>query len=758
MNPTHRSLAATFFALGALAAPLAAQDWHLVRGTVRSAADTTPIADAILRLLHAPTSPHTYSSATGRFELRVPPGDVRLLVTRIGFAPETVSVAPGQRQLLVSLRATVVTLDPITVSSEPVYSAASSRAIRELDIQLRPRETAQELLRLAPGLVIAQHAGGGKAEQIFLRGFDADHGTDVAVSVDGTPVNMVSHAHGQGYADLHFITPEVVEIGEVRKGPYDVRDGNLATAGAVNFRTRDRISEPALEARGGSFNTIHGTAVVPFGGDASRAGGYVAASGHYTDGPTISPQGYQRLNGFAKFTAPVGGGAELVTSASAFDSRWDASGQVPDRGVRLGAISRFGAIDSAEGGFTSRYDLSVALRSATGAARRWEIRAYGVKYDFSLFSNFTFFLVDSINGDGIKQTDDRWIAGLNAWYSAPSLGGLDGQTSVGIGGRSDWTDVGLGHAPGRRDGEIRVDAQVGEQHGYVWLKQDLRPARCLRLQLGVRGDLFRFDVFDRLEGVLSDLDHVSGVRTQALVSPRANLALEVTPSTTLFANAGRGFHSNDARSVIQASNSAPVVPRATGAEVGARYVWSGGSLSAAAWRLDLEDELVYVGDEGTTEASGRTRRLGLDLEARVRLAPWLWADVAANFSRGRFRDEPEDANRVPLAPTFTSTAGLTVRDLGPFSGGVRYRHIGGRAADETNTVRALGYTVTELFGAWRLAHVNLVLALDNVFDVDWNEAQFATTSRLRHEPAEVTELHFTPGARRSVQVGAEYRF
>jgi hypothetical protein len=277
-----------------------------------TAADSTPVADAVIKLVEPAVGRFTHSSPAGRFELAVPAGPVRVLVARIGYAPDTVAVGPDDRRLVIRLRESAFALDPITVSAEPTYSAASSRSIREFDLQLRPRETAQELLRLAPGLVIAQHAGGGKAEQIFLRAFDVDHGTDVAVSVDGVPVNMVSHGHGQGYADLHFITPEAVQLGEVRKGPYDAEDGNLATAGSVNFRTRDRIDAPRVEARAGTHKTAHGVLMTPFGGEATEPGGYLMLSGHFTDGPTISPQRYQRFNGFAKFTVPLGSEAEAV--------------------------------------------------------------------------------------------------------------------------------------------------------------------------------------------------------------------------------------------------------------------------------------------------------------------------------------------------------------------------------------------------------------------------------------------------------------
>lgn len=756
---THLCLALAGCAVAGLPSLLHGQAGRTLRGMVVAASDGSPIADAVVRLLAPGSARLTASSPAGRFALRLPDGPARLLVARIGYSPDTVEVAARDTAAVVRLRTSAFALEPITVAAEPAYSAASSKAIRELDIRLRPRETAQELLRLAPGLVIAQHAGGGKAEQIFVRGFDADHGTDIAVTVDGVPVNMVSHGHGQGYADLHFITPEAVRLGQVRKGPYDAEDGNLATAGAIELRTRDRIDGAGLEARAGTFGTVHAIAMAPFGGAPAETGGYLMLSGHRTDGPTRSPQGYERLNGFAKLTSPLGRGADLLVSASGFDSRWSASGQVPGRAVVRGLISRFGAIDDTEGGRTSRYDLNLGARSADGAERRWEARAYAVKYDFSLFSNFTFFLDDPVQGDGINQTDDRWIVGVNGSLTLPSRPlGAQGRTSLGMGVRADWTDVGLNRSVGRSVGEARVDARVHERHAYTWVRQDVRMAPAVRLQLGVRGDLFRFEVLDRLAGTPSDLPHASGTRTEALVSPRANLAVEVSSSTTLFANLGTGFHSNDARGVILADRRATVLPRAVGAELGGRYVWTGGSVALAAWSLDLESELTFVGDAGTTEPSGRTRRVGVDVEARIRLAEGLWGDADLNLSRGRFRDEPEGADLVPLAPTMTSTGGLTWSGGEGLRLGARYRHIGERAADETGDVRALGSTLVELFGSCRIGGAELVLAVDNLFDVDWNEAQFATTSRLRDEPAPVTELHFTPGARRSIQLGAGYRF
>jgi len=306
-----------------------------------------------------------------------------------------------------------------------------------------------------------------------------------------------------------------------------------------------------------------------------------------------------------------------------------------------------------------------------------------------------------------------------------------------------------------------VRARVREQHEFAWVKQDLQLGQRLRLQLGLRGDVFHFEVGDQLGSAPSNRLGASVSRTRSLVSPKSNLAFALSSSTTIFANYGWGFHSNDARDVILGGSKAPVLPRAFAAEVGSRHSWSGGTIAAALWGIDLQSELLWKGDQGGTQASGRTRRVGFDLEGRVRLTRWLWADADLNLARGRFGDRPPGADFIPLAPPVTSTSGLRVRALGGgrLSGGIRYRHVAGRPADENNRVRAHGYTLAELFATWRASRFAAVVTVDNLFNVNWNEAQFATTSRLPGEPnGGVTELNFTPGARRAIQLGVSYRF
>ena len=743
-----------------------AQQSRLVHGRVETARNSTPVAGVAVYALGDPARSGIITGASGQFRVSITGTTNQLVATRLGFAPETLTVSAGDAAVIVRLRSAPLSLSPAVITAERATSSASSSVIRELDVQLRPRETSQELLRLAPGLVIAQHAGGGKAEQLFLRGFDADHGTDVAVSVDGIPVNMVTHAHGQGYADLHWLMPEVVETVDVRKGPFDVRDGDFATAGAVTFRTKDRVASSSAVVRGGTFDTRHAIALIPLGGDASRAGGYVAGSAHFADGPFEASQGYRRLNGFGRFTAPVSRGAEVVATVSAFDSKWDASGQVPDRAVRDGRISRFGAIDATEGGTTSRYDVALGLRPRAAGTAEWEVKAYATRYRFDLFSNFTFLLTDSIDGDGIEQVDDRMTAGASGSYSRRGMTlGRPSRWSIGLGARGDLGDVALYHQRERTRLDQRVGVASRQAHIYDWARYELSLTPRVRLDVGIRADAFRFDVRDELPSS-ADAALTRPARTtwRGIVSPKANLAFDASQWTTLFANAGTGFHSNDGRDVVLASAGDRVLPRAVSGEIGARHTWSRGSAAVAVWALDLESELVYVGDEGVTEPSGRTRRVGADVELRAQVAPWLWADADLNVARGRFLDAPGGANRIPLAPTVTSTAGLTLRDidrglLTAFEGGLRMRHVGTRPAIEDNSVRASGHTVWEVFGAWEIGPARAFFVVDNLFDVQWNEAQFATTSRLRGEPAAgVTELHFTPGAPRRVQVGVEYRF
>ncbi|MEO0556875.1 MAG: TonB-dependent receptor, partial [Bacteroidota bacterium] len=385
-------------------------------GTVTDAADGQPLPGVNVVLVGQGIGAAT--AADGRFELEPAPGTYTLRATLVGYGAQEreVTLRAGETVTLnLALREAPLSLASVQSEADRPFSTASSRAVRALDIGTRPIRSSQDLLELAPGLVVAQHAGGGKAEQIFLRGFDADHGTDVAVIVDGVPVNMVSHGHGQGYADLHFVIPETVEAIDVAKGPYFAEYGNLATAGAVEFKTRDHLGANEVRAEVGAFNTVGLTTLYQIPTPGPHRGAYFAGSFLTSDGPFEIGQDFQRVNVFSKAHTHLGDDAELAIDIGAYGAAWDASGQIPARAVESGQLTRFGAIDALEGGTTGHQHANVRFETETGATQ-FEAQAYVVRYDFKLFSNFTFFLENEDDGDMIEQTDDRTLYGLQSRY------------------------------------------------------------------------------------------------------------------------------------------------------------------------------------------------------------------------------------------------------------------------------------------------------------------------------------------------------
>jgi outer membrane receptor protein involved in Fe transport len=759
-----------------------AQSFSAVRGTVKDAETGNGLAGANVSV--EGTRRGASTAGDGSFVItRLRPGNYQLVASMIGYRTVSISItieAGREATVELPLAPKTLELDELLVQADRSYSTASSRAVRDFDLKIRPNRSAQDMLQLAPGLVIAQHAGGGKAEQIFLRGFDADHGTDVNISVDGIPVNMVSHGHGQGYADLHFMIPEVIEEVDVYKGPYFAEYGNLATAGAVAFRTREHIDGNMLRVESGAFDTYRFTSLyqIPTAGAHNNA--YFAGQFYNTDGPLDSPQGFRRFNLFGKFHTHISQTAKLSFDISGFSSAWNASGQIPQRAVAGRLINRFGSLDDLEGGTTGRQNLNFVYETRGSDNSEFAIQAYASRYNFKLFSNFTFFLNDPINGDMIEQTDARQILGLNTKYKFYHKLGLGvATTTFGGGYRADDIDVALWRSPNRVRAEKRVEAKIAERNLFLWAQEEIVFSPQLRLQLGLRGDYFTFDVEDRFDTQAGNgLPHASGYAQETILSPKANLVISPARRLDLFANVvidqrvddlEKAFRRNglseqqivDSLAVLNFApghRSAKTLPRAVGAELGFRTrLGDRLNLGAAGWWLDLEREFVYIGDEGATELSGRTRRYGLDFETRLRMLSWLYGDVDLTVSTGKLRDEPRDANEIPLAPRLVSTGGLTVRHA-QYEGGLRYRHIGNRPANEDNSVTALGYTVLDLSATYRLGNYRIGLVVENLTDTDWNEAQFDTESRLRDEPAPVSELHFTPGNPRNVRVGVSYSF
>jgi len=736
------------------------------------------------------------SALNGTFEIAsVPAGDYELTAILLGYKTvrQNVSVTADENlELRLEMISSPIDMNEVLIETDRVYSAASSKAVRAFDIKVRPTRSSQELLQMAPGVIIAQHAGGGKAEQIFIRGFDADHGTDVNISVDGAPSNMISHGHGQGYADLHYIIADVVETIDVKKGPYFAQYGNLATAGAMQFHTKEHIDNNMIRFEGGEFNTQRLTTMyqIPQGNEHQNA--YVAGQFYTTDGPVDEPQGFDRFNIFGKLHTHLSTNSKLILSASAFSSAWDASGQIPQRAIDSGQIGRFGAIDDLEGGTTSRQDLNLQYIINGAGNSELKIQTYATRYDFKLFSNFTFFLDNPTDGDMIEQTDDRRIFGVNSEYKFNhSMGAFLAATKLGGGFRSDDITVSLWQSPNRVRSNALVNADINERNFFLWAEEEFLFSPKFRMQLGLRGDYFTYNVQDMLDGVDNGLPHASGYAQQSILSPKFNMVFSPTNNLDFFFNSGTGFHSNDARNVVigerinqldrvyrraglsdsqitdtlsamnfdPAQRNVETLPRAVGAEVGFRTLLANKlNFSAALWWLDLEREYVFVGDAGTTELSDPTVRYGVDLELRATLLPWLWSDFDLNISEGRVKDAPDGEDFIALAPTFTSSGGVTAVHPSGWETSLRYRFVDDRPANETNSVIAEGYTVLDLSAGYPIGDFKLHAWIENLLDVDWNEAQFDTESRLRNETDSVSEIHFTPGNPRNVRVGLEYKF
>lgn len=624
------------------------------------------------------------------------------------------------------------------VADRPM-SAASSWTVREQDLRLRPIQRTSDLLRVAPGLITIQHAGGGKANQYLLRGFDADHGTDVALTLDGVPINLVSHAHGQGYADTNFVVPELIERVEVHKGPYFTELGDFATAGSINLVSKRSLQGGFASLQGGMYNTLRGVMGAGHGFLDGRLHALLLGEGSYADGPFENPERSKRFNVFGKLTYDLSPGSSISLAVSSYAGDWFASGQIPARAVESGQLSRFGFIDPTEGGSSSRHSVYLTYQMK-GAAHDLSALVYYSRYALKLFSNFTLYSRDPERGDGIEQADDRDLMGFRASYRRRArLGWLGLDTSFGVSGRFDVIHNSLYNQHARQRVSAVSDHDIAETSIALYAKEELRFSRWARLITGLRADFFVFDVTDRREdrsATAASGDATSGVRSDLLLSPKATLVVSPHRLLDLFFNLGRGFHSNDARGVVRSVDPVTPLTAALGYELGARTrLWDRLDLAASLWGLDLDSELVWVGDEGVTEAAGLTRRLGLEFEGRLRITRWLFADLDLTLNDAKFVQNAGNASAVALAPRVTVAAGLSA--LLPFGlrGALRFTGIDSRPATEDGFLSAEGVYLLDAFVSYRFRFVELGLSVENVTNAAYRSAQFATTSRLPGEAA-----------------------
>jgi len=711
-----------------------------IKGRIVNAKNQQPLYGATIQVKG--THIGSTSDQFGNFNLSVDAKKAELIVQYIGYEAQTIVVERPNEELIIKLQPTSLMLNEISVKSS---NSRSINQLAKIDVELRPVNSSQEILRYVPGLFIAQHAGGGKAEQIFLRGFDIDHGTDISISVDGKPVNMVSHAHGQGYADLHFVIPEIIETVDFGKGTYYANQGNFNTAGYVDFRTKNKLDKSMVKIEGGQFNTIRSVAAIDLlgeKGNSNNRSAYIAGEFMLTDGPFDSPQNFYRYNLFGKYNQLLNANKMLTMQVSTFRSEWDHSGQIPIRAVEEGLIGRFGAIDDTEGGITGRTDIGARLEEKIGEKTYLENNIYYTQYDFELYSNFTFFLEDPINGDQIKQKEERSLLGYQSkLHHEGELFGHLFNSSFGVGFRHDKSNGNeLTRTINRRTNLERLAfGDITESNAFAFLNESWQINKFL-INAGLRLDYFKFNYVDHLQA-----NFTRQTDQKSILSPKLNLNYQLNSNWNLYLKTGTGFHSNDTR-VVVSQKGEDVLPRAYGADLGSQFKPIDNLIvDVTAWYLFLEQEFVYVGDAAIVEPSGRTERKGLDLSARYQILPWLYADADFNFTEPRSLDEAEGENYIPLAPVYSGVGGLTFKHKSGFNGSLRARYLGDRPANEDYSETALGYTVADANINYTTAKYEIGLMADNIFNVDWREAQFNTESRLFFESEPVTEVHFTPG-------------
>ena len=690
---------------------------------------------------------NTSADGNGFISFRNLPSSIsKLKISCIGFGSKVIDLST----LAITGHSAIVYIDATISSLEEVKVLASAnngvfKTISDLDIHLRPINNSQEVLRMVPGLFIGQHAGGGKSEQIFLRGFDVDHGTDINLTVDGMPVNMVSHAHGQGYADLHWVIPELIEKINFNKGPYFADKGNFTTAGFVEFKTKDYLEKSFVKAEAGQFETFRGVAGINFlkpDPDKRNQSLFFAGEASFTKGFFESPQNFSRFNGMLKYHGSISSKSSLTAMVTGFTSQWNASGQIPDRAVENGSIGFYGAIDNSEGGQTSRYNGNLVIQTNFNNGALVTNQIYYTRNKFKLYSNFTFFKEDSVNGDQIRQSENRNLMGYNGSYQKDFvLGNTRTQTKAGVQIRyDDINDIELSRTKNRSIVTKKIMlGDINELNAGIYWAQKISVSKSLDITAGVRADYFTNRYNDKIASQVLQSN-------STLVSPKLNFNLKVNNNVQLYFYNGRGFHSNDTRVAVQ-ENGRKVLPPGWGSDVGGIFkLGKKVVLQSALWYLWLDQEFIYVGDEGVVEPGGKTRRVGIDVSARYEVIKNLFADIDISLANPRALHVLKAESYLPLAPRLTSAGGLTYRKQNGWNGSLRYRFMDDRPANKDYSTTAKGYFVTDAAINYSRKKWEAGITIQNLFDVKWKETQFDTESRLQNEAAPVLEIHFTPGS------------
>lgn len=618
-------------------------------------------------------------------------------------------------------------------------SAGSQGVVGYSDFERRPLSRVGELVEVIPGLVATQHSGSGKANQYFLRGFNLDHGTDFAAFIDGAPINLRTHGHGQGYLDLNFIIPELTERIDFRKGPYYADVGDFTAAATAAFKTYDSLPTSIAQATLGENGYRRGLVAASLeaaGGDFLLAGETV-----FYDNPFVLDENLEKYNAFLKYTRQTDN-ADWRLSLSAYDARWTSTDQVPLRAIESGAIPRLGFIDPDLGGETTRIALTAGVDAAD-----WSATAYAIYYDFSLFSNFTYFDNDPINGDEFEQRDERVTLGGSAKYAIPfNFADRTAELRIGTDLRyDDIFNVGLFNTDARqRLSTVRND-DVKELSIGGFAEAEIALSDSLRASAGLRGDVYDYRVD-------ASMAANSGRGSDAIVTPTAGLAWRAAQTLEFYANYGQGFHSNDVRGATiaidpvtrEAVTPVDVLVRSEGAEIGARLERGAVNATLVGFWLDLDSELVFVGDAGTTEPNDGSRRFGVEFNLFWRPADWIAFDATAAYTDARFKNAVAGEERIPQAVESVFGAGLSIEPVKDLTATLRLRRFGEAPLLEDGSVFSEPTTTVNLGLYKDIGSLRLGLDILNLLDSDDADVTYFFNSRLQNEPSSVSGIHLHP--------------
>jgi outer membrane receptor protein involved in Fe transport len=639
-------------------------------------------------------------------------------------------------------------------------TAASEKIISGEELNARPASRIGEVLEAVPGLIVTQHSGEGKANQYFLRGFNLDHGTDLAISVDGMPVNMPTHGHGQGYADINFLIPELVQSVNVRKGPYFADTGDFASAGAVGIDYINKLPKNIAELTFGSFGYQRALAA---GSTAVGDGTLLTAfEANKYKGPWDVPDNVRKLNGVLRYsqgTATDG----FTLSAMAYSNGWNSTDQVAQRAIDQGLIARFGSLDPTDGGTSSRFSLS-SNWAQSSAYSQTKVNAYVIRSSLQLFNDFTYFLDDPVNGDQFSQTDRRTLYGLDASHAFDlRFAGIETQTRIGLQTRGDDINVGLFKTIARETLSTVREDSVKEGNVGLWADTTARWTDWLRTTVGIREDYFA-------GRVVSDTPQNSGNAQASMTSPKAGIVLGPWYRTEFYGNAGYGLHSNDIRGAtitvdpndkVTPLDRVPLLVRSKGAEIGIRTrAIEGLTSTVAVFVLDFDSELLFVGDAGTTEPSRPSRRVGVEWTNQYKVLPWMTLDFDLAYTRARFTNVDPVGDFIPGAPAWVASGGVTFGADSGWFGALRGRYFGPRPLIEDDSVRSQASLIFNARAGYKFDNgLRLQLDVLNLFNARTNQIEYYYLSRLPGEPIDgVADRHVHPAEPLAVRLTLVARF